>query len=91
MAQSALGDPNDPRWTGVAPSPDAGRARERAGAPSPSQAAQSPQMAAAERGSARSPSWSRTPQNQPAAPADRPTARPSPSEPRGGTHPADSA
>src|SRR5437879_2240589 len=46
MVQSALGDPNDPRWKGVAPSPDAGRAGTPGG-PSPPQAAPSPRMAAA--------------------------------------------
>jgi peptidyl-prolyl cis-trans isomerase SurA len=64
MAQSALGDPSDPRWKGVAPSP------------SPS--GSSPRMAATGEAPAQ-PNWSRTPQVQPAAAPDRLTARPSPS------------
>src|SRR5215470_8764813 len=47
LAQSALGDPNDARWSGVAPSPDSIRPGS-SGASIPAQTPQSPRMAANE-------------------------------------------
>ncbi len=67
LAQTALGDPKDPRWSGRAPSPDAGRpgtapAPTPAAAPSPSEAQQSPQLAAAQPAPSAQPSWSSAPE-----------------------------
>src|SRR5262249_50561645 len=52
LAQSALGDPYDSRWAGVAPSPDAIRSGAtgtpspaQSGSQSPTQSARSPQLA----------------------------------------------
>ena len=81
MAQSALGDPNDPRWSGRAPAPSPDPNRPGVSdAPTPSQSPQPAQMAAAAPADT-PPNWSRS----------QVTPSPATSYPRNSLPPADLA
>lgn len=86
LAQTALGDPRDPRWSGRSPAPDGSHAAASpapapapVAAPSPAELGQAPQVAAAGPAASGPPSWSATP--GPAA-ASQPkwSATPTPAE-----------